>query len=336
MGDLISAASLSHLPELLSEIGCDPTELLGDVGIDMDMIGAHDRYIPFSALSTVLGTVAHKFEIPDVALRLAARQHPDILGPVAIVARNADTVGAALQSVAEYSHVYSPAIATALHLDDDFAAFEFRTLLRRLPFRDHVVELALGFMHGLFTMLAGPEFRPLRVTFEHPRISEREVYVRNFACPVDFEAPRNSMIFPRALLDRKITQVDTLAYDLAVRFMAGADRDTAFLDVVADTVKRALPAGAASLKRVAALLIMHPRTVQRRLAESGTTFDELLDQVRRDIAEGLLANPNVPLSTVARQLGYSEQSSLTRSCRRWFDTTPRGRRRELSHRYGSG
>lgn len=336
MADLISAASLSHLPELLSEIGGGPAELLGGVGIDMGVIGAHDRYIPISALSTVLGTVARRFEIPDIAMRLAARQHPDILGPVAIVARNADTVGAALRSVAEYSHVYSPAIATALHFDDDFAAFEFRTLLRRLPFRDHVVELALGFMHGLFTMLAGPKFLPLRVTFEHPRISEREVYVRNFACPAEFEASRNSMAFPPALLNRKLSQVDALAYDLAVRFMADADRHTAFLDVVADTIKRSLPAGAASLNRVAGLMTMHPRTVQRRLAESGTTFDELLDQMRRDAADSLLANPNVPLSAVARQLGYSEQSSLTRSCRRWFDMTPRVRRLEWLQRHMPG
>ncbi|MFL0278116.1 AraC family transcriptional regulator ligand-binding domain-containing protein [Mycobacterium sp. SMC-19] len=115
MGDLISAASLSHLPELLSEIGCDPTELLGDVGIDMDMIGAHDRYIPFSALSTVLGTVAHKFEIPDVALRLAARQHPDILGPVAIVAHGTTMLNGASRLLGIEGSRQSVASAAAAH-----------------------------------------------------------------------------------------------------------------------------------------------------------------------------------------------------------------------------
>ncbi|WP_068154281.1 helix-turn-helix domain-containing protein [Rhodococcus phenolicus] len=77
------------------------------------------------------------------------------------------------------------------------------------------------------------------------------------------------------------------------------------------------------------MMMLHPRALQRRLAEAGRTFEVMVDDIRRELATTLLAQPDVPLSAVAQQLGYSEQSALTRSCRRWFGTTPRKKRLEL-------
>ncbi|MET0197707.1 MAG: helix-turn-helix transcriptional regulator, partial [Rhodococcus fascians] len=89
---------------------------------------------------------------------------------------------------------------------------------------------------------------------------------------------------------------------------------------------------AANLDRVAALMLLHPRTLQRRLASEDTTFDALADDSRRELALSLLANTDVPLSAVSRQLGYSEPSTLTRSAKRWFGMTPLAKRRELTSR----
>ena len=68
---------------------------------------------------------------------------------------------------------------------------------------------------------------------------------------------------------------------------------------------------------------MHPRTLQRRLREEGTSFEEIKDDVRRDAAARYLSQPDIPLTKVAALLGYSESSVLARSCRRWFDSSPR-------------
>ena len=67
---------------------------------------------------------------------------------------------------------------------------------------------------------------------------------------------------------------------------------------------------------------MHPRTLQRR-AREGTTFEAIKDEVRRDLAQQYLSQPELPLTQITALLGYSEQSAFGRSCRRWFDMTPR-------------
>lgn len=72
----------------------------------------------------------------------------------------------------------------------------------------------------------------------------------------------------------------------------------------------------------------HPRTLQRRLAAEGTSFAAILDDVRRDAARRYLTTTDMPMSQVASLIGLSEQATLTRSCRRWWATTPTAIRRD--------
>jgi AraC-like DNA-binding protein len=67
---------------------------------------------------------------------------------------------------------------------------------------------------------------------------------------------------------------------------------------------------------------MHERTLQRRLDDQQIRFADILDRVRRQQAREYLRQPALPLPEVANLLGYSEQRSLSRACRRWFGTTP--------------
>jgi AraC-like DNA-binding protein len=88
-------------------------------------------------------------------------------------------------------------------------------------------------------------------------------------------------------------------------------------------IERLLIAGNCTHTGVAAMLGMHPRTLQRRLREEGASFETIKDDVRRDIALRYLKQPAIPLTRVAELLGYSSTSVLSRSCYRWFSASPR-------------
>ncbi|MGW4479449.1 AraC family transcriptional regulator ligand-binding domain-containing protein [Rhodococcus triatomae] len=332
MADLICASSLSGVPELIKDRGGDPSEFLGRVGIDSALVGKYETFIPLSALSTLLGLCAQELDTADFALRLAARQDLDILGPVAIAARNAETVGDALRSIAKYAHVYSPALSVDVMLGDPNAICRIDTILHKLPYRAHVVELALGLAFKTFQVSVGSEYRPALMMFQHPRIADRQTYTDFFGCSVEFGREQSAMLFPRGLLYRRLPQVDPLAHDVAVRFMARRNAEAPFSDAVSTLIVRSLPVGAATLEQVSSLMSVHPRTMQRRLAGDGKTFESILDDSRRELAIGLLANVDVPLSAISRQLGYSAPSTLTRSCKRWFSMGPLAKRRDLVRR----
>ena len=74
---------------------------------------------------------------------------------------------------------------------------------------------------------------------------------------------------------------------------------------------------------------MHKRTLQRRLANEGVSYEQLLGEVRLKLLREYLMEPNLKLSQIAGLLGYSEQSAFNRACRQWLGTTPRAYRRQL-------
>jgi AraC-like DNA-binding protein len=93
------------------------------------------------------------------------------------------------------------------------------------------------------------------------------------------------------------------------------------------TLRILLLAEAASGDQVARLLLMHRRTLNRRLKAEGTTFRELLDEVRFEAACQLVDTARIPITEIAVSLGYSETSAFSRAFRRWSGATPVERRR---------
>ena len=92
---------------------------------------------------------------------------------------------------------------------------------------------------------------------------------------------------------------------------------------VAELTRRLLPTGHCSVDAIADQLAMHPRSLQRRLTTEGVGCQELIDAERRTLAAKSLAEPGLHFSQIAGLLGYAEQSTFNRSCRRWFAKTPR-------------
>ena len=104
-----------------------------------------------------------------------------------------------------------------------------------------------------------------------------------------------------------------------------ADAAPARTDVnglVKGILRRSLASGEISIEAVAEQVGVHKRTLQRRLQETGTTFADLLDEVRADVAKHYVASGQLPLTRVALLLGFSDQSAFNHAFRRWFQRCP--------------
>jgi len=100
-----------------------------------------------------------------------------------------------------------------------------------------------------------------------------------------------------------------------------------FIDTVREMVARQLVAGRPPILMVSRGVAMSVRTLQRRLADRGWSYSELVDDVRRVLARRRVAHLRVPFGEVASDLGFAEQASFTRAFRRWTGLTPREYRR---------
>ncbi|OBG24111.1 hypothetical protein A5768_22340 [Mycolicibacterium fortuitum] len=87
-------------------------------------------------------------------------------------------------------------------------------------------------------------------------------------------------------------------------------------------IRQLLPTGELSAEQVSRQFGIHPKTLQRRLVAEGTTYAELVDRTRRELAHRLLTDTDLPVAQVSRRLGYAEHSVFTRACKKWFGVTP--------------
>ena len=314
--------------EVVSDLGGDPTALLERNHIDPDRLGVKDALISYRAMIRLLEDTAVQLRCPDFGLRLAARQGGvSVLGPLEVAMRNASTVGDAYRYCAGHLQVYSPVVQIQLQLDEGSERWRMRfdILLARLPEHDQAVENALCLTHHAVLTLSGGRFGAREVWFAHDRRMPRSAYQRYFDGPVKFGQTMNAVFFGANDFAQPIHERDPRLYEMASAYIDSQypTGEAVLAPRVRLLLRDLMGRGACNQLQLAQGLGMQVRTLQRRLKREGTSFDELRDGVRRDIAELYLRDTTVPLSRIAVLLGYSESSVLTRSSRRWFGCAPR-------------
>jgi len=320
---LIRGSSLQGFPELVRELGGKPETLLDAAHVPIASVGNQDTFIDYRGVIVAVESAAVATSTPDFGRRLALRQGLEILGPVGVAVRTAPTVAAALQAADQYMSVYSPALSTSVDLQPTEAHARFVWQLRdeRIPSHRQVAELGLGIAVQVFRLLVGPEFRPVVVHLPHQPLTEVADYEEYFDCPVRFASDHAGFLVRRPDLARPLSS-DSVVHEVVRDYLGSIAPPTGAETTAAirALIQRLLPTGALTLELVAAQLALHPRTLQRHLAAEGTSLTTLVDEVRRDMAERYLRETDVPLGQLAGILGYSEQSALARSSRRWFGT----------------
>jgi AraC-like DNA-binding protein len=322
MTSLIRATVISGIDEVIREAGGDPVPILRRRGIDPSSVGDFDRFVGYDNAAGVMGDAARQLSLPEIGLRLGGRQSVQILGPVGVIFRNSATVGEALDGVCRFIDKIAPMDAARLERSQHAAVFTYDAILANSFHRSLMVEKSLSVAMGAFRWILGDDFVPFSVSFDHRRLSDTSAYEEVFGGRVQFEAAANAIQLPLRTLEQPVPGRDRAALELAEHYLAGIRPGLTVGEHVAEVTRQLLVVDNGTLADVARALALHPRVLQRRLAGEGLTFESILDGVRRSMAWDLAAS-GIPAGQIARELGYAEQSSFSRACRRWYGITPR-------------
>ncbi|MGX5218820.1 AraC family transcriptional regulator [Pseudomonas segetis] len=332
MTALIRTTSFTGFRELVGQLGGDPLLLLERFRVPIHLLDEEDASVPLRTLVALLECAAEEFDCPDFGLRMAEYQDIHILGPVAIIARSSATAGQALAELVRFIGYHSPGIELDLDLSQaDAPRMSVDIRLPGVHMQRQMVELAMGVAHNIMRLLFGSSFAAQSVLLSGISPLPQARYRRYFKTSVYDAQPLNAFVLTHEQLGRRIEQQDPSLHRAMVQYLSqiGAERPVSLVQQVERLIFRLLPTNRCRLLIIAAQLGMHPRLLQRRLAEEGCRFDELVEQVRRNRAEHYLSERHMPMSQVAGLLGYSEQSVFNRSCKRWFGLTPGEYRRQL-------
>lgn len=174
---------------------------------------------------------------------------------------------------------------------------------------------------------------PLAIEFKFDEPPEVARYREVFGCPLRFGRTENRMLLAATHLaaplpSRNPSMLALHEQVLQARVEALGNARTSYR--VSEEIIRRLHRGEPRREEIASSLALADRTLQRRLHAEGTSFQQLLDEARRELARKYLAEDHYPLTHIADLLGFVDQSNFFRACKRWFGEPPGQYRRRIA------
>jgi AraC-like DNA-binding protein len=177
------------------------------------------------------------------------------------------------------------------------------------------------------------DVQPLAVEFKFEQPPEAARYAAVFGCPVRFGRPENRLLLAPADLQAPLPSRNPALLELheqVLRERLARLQPAATSQRVSEEIIRRLARGEPRREEVAASLALADRTLQRRLHAENTSYQQLLDEARCELARKYLSEQRYTLHQVAGLLGFVDQSNFFRACRRWFGEPPGQYRRRLA------
>jgi AraC-like DNA-binding protein len=259
----------------------------------------------------------------ELGLELAQATAVRALTPVFYIMMSAPTLGAALYEMTRFAPValHRPTTA-ALTVDKDSTTFLFGPEYGGRIYSEYVAALLMRIFRYL---IDDPQLKPIAARFTHSPPADLGPRYEVFGTELLYDQPRNALVLSAEQAGRPCAHASSILHSLHERALQDAlhaELEEALLHRVRSELENGLAHGAPTMTSVARSLGMSERTLQRRLHERATSFERLLQEVRREKTLQLLSEHSISLEAVARATGYCDASSFHRAFRAWTGITP--------------
>lgn len=323
----VVAGWLAAVTRTLEALGLDADALLAEAGADPAAKYAQEARFSSALTRRFWPLAVARTGHADIGLHAARFVCPTTFHALGFSLWASSTLLEALERMVRFAALLNDGADLTLEAEGD--AFRFRMLVQEIDGQPQIapegVDYFLGAVSKLLRDMRGPAFAPRAVSLMRAAPADPGPWREHFAAPVQFAAADNSLLLDGAELQRPLpTGNPELARQndrLVAEYLARHQLLNPALQVRARLLEL-LPGGAPSLEAVAAELGCSPRTLQYRLARQGTSFSEILDEVRATLARRYVQQSQQPFSALAYALGFSEPSHFNRAFKRWTGETP--------------
>jgi AraC-like DNA-binding protein len=323
-GPTLSVRFLRALPDVMRQLGLDTAQTLQHAGLDPDTFADADRRLTFAEVERLLAACEHRSQADHVGLLLGRHPRLHDLGLAANVALCSATVGDGLRNLVEHCNLYDTPATARLTVHGDRARFAWRLDEHCLVDARQFDFASLAISANLLHDLMAPGWQPRAVRSSSRPPAADALFRSQFGMPVEFSAEHSEIEFDAVVLEERLPALGPSA-----RAAIAAELQQARIALLADlpaTLRRILHkrllVGDFSMDDVAAQLSMHRRTLDRRLQRFATTYGELLEAVRDDIARQLLRETHFSIQRIAEAVRFSSAANFATAFRRRTGMTP--------------
>lgn len=322
---IVPARALYGADQLIRDLGGDVVSLATQARLPLEAFDNPDLPVALDAAIQFFESAASRCGREDFGLLLAQRQDLSVVGPVYAMMSFAETVGEALTMLVQFLGVHSAGLIVAATRVPDGILLSYDIGAHEVERDRQTMELGLGLVTNFVRTQLGKPWHPNYVQFRHSRPANLAAHQKLFGPNVLFDQDHNAICIDQGTLLTPTGRANKEARHVMERVL----RDRAAFDDhgVAPRaeagIRALLPyAGGCTIDTIADYLAMSVRTLQRNLARSSTTFEQLRDRVRLDLAEKYLRQSNMSLAEIADVLGYSQPSAFTRAFKRRHNVAP--------------
>ncbi|MBW4597326.1 MAG: AraC family transcriptional regulator [Brasilonema angustatum HA4187-MV1] len=318
---------------LAADSDLEAEQMLAAIGLYPEILKDADVYISHEKFIALWVELVRCSGNPSIGLRMAEFAQPSCWDVVGYAVESSPNLNEAMRRIVRSVRV--------LHEEAEMT-FEVKGKVARLthtvpsfpisPYRANCDWVVAG-IFLLIRRITGVDFVPLKVGFQYSLPEDISAYHRLFRAPLKFGQPVNEIAFDSTFLSSPLLKsypglgrvLDRYIEDL----LAKLPHSESFIDSVRREISIELRGGNLGVEVIAKRLGFVPRTLQRKLKEAGSSYQELLDEMRRSLSIHYLQEQHMAVSEVAFLLGFSEASAFYRAFKRWTGTTPSEFRRTL-------
>jgi AraC-like DNA-binding protein len=320
----VRVGPLMALPQVLDDLGADTDALLTDEGWQRADFEDPESVVPVRVLGRVLRRAAQATGCDHLGVRVGRRVSLSALGALGFLMQSSPTVADALQALGAHLQVHDRAAVVTLEAGPTNCRLGYRITVPDVEQADQLYCVAALAGVRIMQALCGGNWRAQEVSLPFPPPNDVAPLREAFGAPMRFGADRMVLVFPAADLARPLATADALLHRMMSERIA--ELETLAPEGLAGEVRqwlRTMVFAAGCTPRVMAARLGIPvRTLNRRLAEQGTSVRTLRDEVRRDTACHLLAQTARTAGEVGQLLGYSDPAAFTRAFGRWTGLAP--------------
>lgn len=320
----VSTVSCRALLTACEHLGLDADALVRGAGLDRARLDDPDGRLSPLDVMALWEHAERASGDPHIALAVARSVPRGAYRVIEYLGAAAPTVGVAFEKLVQYFAFIDTSASLRIVRVDNLVGLSLEAPVAPdlVPLR----ALELTFATSLHEVrdLTGRSFRPERLELAMPRSESAAPLAAFVECPLSFSAGRNCMLFQGETWELESSNADASLLALLDRHAQNLLTSAAPAHSTTEALQRLLRDSGPSLglAETAKKLGLSERTLQRRLAEEGTVFAEVVSSIREEIARQLLRERKVAIAEAAFLLGFSDQSSFTRSFKRWTGQTP--------------
>jgi AraC-like DNA-binding protein len=315
----------------LAKEGVDPEAFLAEVSIPREVLADDEARIPFERLENAWRLVPRWSRDHAFGLHLAEHTRPGAFDVLDYVARSCENLAEAFLRLVRFQRLLHDGVVVTLEAHGAEVWVVHRVSDDPAGVPRHAAEAAVASWILRARSMTNADVTPVAVRFQHAAPADSSEHDRILGCPVQFSCGTNVVVLTRATLALPIVTADSglrALLDRHAEIILARLPNQGFMAKARSALADVIRSGSPDLAAMAKRLGTSSRSLQRRLAEEGTRFEDMLDEMRRELALRYLSEPEISLGEIAFLLGYSDPSAFHRAFRRWEGRTPQAHRRE--------